>query len=62
MDKLYGLNGIKVPCKYWSKGKLVDYEPETPRIYPGQRELINKLTENGIVPEVGLADAEATGD
>ena len=48
VDELYGLNGVEVPCKYWSGDQLVDYKVETPRIYPGQRELINKLQENGI--------------
>lgn len=48
VDELFALDGVKVPCKYWEDGKLVNYEVETPRIYPGQRELINALQENGI--------------
>ncbi len=58
VDDLYSLNGIKVPCKYWSGGKLVEYKPETPRIYPGQRELINALQANGIEVYVMTAALE----
>jgi hypothetical protein len=48
VDNLFALNGKAMPCKYWSEGKLTEYYPETPTIYPGQIELINKLNENGI--------------
>lgn len=48
VDALFALKGKKIPCKYWDDGKLVDFAVETPRIYPGQRELINALQENGI--------------
>ncbi len=55
VDDLYAMNGGKVPAQYWSNGTLVDYEVETPRIYPGMRELINVMMENGI--EVYLVSA-----
>lgn len=58
VDDLYAFNGVEVPCKYWSGDKLVEYKPETPRIYPGQRELINKLQENGIEVYVMTAALE----
>ncbi len=48
VDELFALKRAKMPCKYWDGDKLVDYYPETPVIYPGQRELINRLQENGI--------------
>ncbi|WP_300669141.1 HAD family phosphatase [Desulfoluna sp.] len=48
VDDLFALNGEKIPAKYWSGGSLVDFEVETPRIYPGMRELVNALQENGI--------------
>jgi len=48
VDDLFALNGAKIPAQYWSDGKLVDFEVETPRIYPGMRELVNALQENGI--------------
>jgi len=48
VDELFALNGRVIPCKYWKNSELVDYLPESPRIYPGQRELINTLQANGI--------------
>ncbi len=48
VDELFGLNGKVIPCKYWKKGLLTDYLPQSPRIYPAQRELINTLHANGI--------------
>jgi phosphorylcholine phosphatase len=48
VDDLFALNGKVIPCKYWKDGKLVDYLPPSPRIYPAQRELINTLQANGI--------------
>jgi len=42
------LYGATIPAKYWRGGKLVDVEVEPPRIYPGMRELINAMQENGI--------------
>lgn len=58
VDALFALGGKEMPCKYWSGDKLVDYYPKTPVIYPGQRELINKLQENGIEVYVMTAALE----
>ena len=48
VDDLFALNGAVISYKYWKNGELVDYMPESPRIYPAQRELINLLQANGI--------------
>ncbi|MDM8537440.1 HAD family hydrolase [Desulfobacterales bacterium HSG17] len=47
-DDLFARNGKVIHCKHWNKGKLVDFQQESPRIYPAQRELINALQMNGI--------------
>lgn len=48
VDELFALNGSVIPGKHWKNGQLVDYLPQSPRIFPAQRELINKLQANGI--------------
>jgi len=48
VDDLFALNGKVIPGKYWKNDQLVDYLPQSPRIYPAQRELINLLMQNGI--------------
>jgi len=48
VDDLFSLCGSVIPCKYWKNNKLVDYFPQSPRIYPAQKELINLLMQNGI--------------
>jgi len=48
VDELFALNGRVIQCKYWKNYQLVNYLPESPRIYPAQRELINTLQANGI--------------
>lgn len=48
VDALFALNGGVVPGKLWENGRLVDYLPQAPRIYPAQKELINLLMENNI--------------
>jgi hypothetical protein len=58
VDALFALNGKVIPCKYWKNGKLADYLPQSPRIYPGQRELINALHENGIAVYIITAALE----
>ncbi|VVS92424.1 haloacid dehalogenase-like hydrolase [Desulfoluna spongiiphila] len=48
VDDLFALNGASIPAKHRRNGELVDVEVEAPRIYPGMRELINAMQENGI--------------
>lgn len=48
VDDLFALNGKQIPCKYWKHEQLTSYRPQSPRIYPAQRELINTLQKNGI--------------
>ncbi|VFQ43184.1 haloacid dehalogenase-like hydrolase [Desulfoluna butyratoxydans] len=48
VDDLFALNGASIPAKYRRNGVLTEIEVEAPRIYPGMRELINAMQENGI--------------
>jgi len=48
VDELFSFNGKVIPNKYWERGFLVDYLPQSPKIFPAQLELINTLHDNGI--------------